>query len=413
MGACCAAGCLPPGWCGPALVINAHNAPHDPFRLRQLDSSDHSSSKKRQLRPKEDSQSEGVLPWIHRDLPTEIHKLFLLKQQIGSGTTSQVFLAIRKLDSTPLACKVIPKPRGFDNEDKFLLRQLRREIKILQQLEHPNIIRYSNMVETSSTIYCFMELLAGGELFEHLCENGPMPQLQAAFMMHGVVSAIAHMHSRGIVHRDIKAENLMLLSRASVWPVVKIIDFGFSCELNSNVPATNSFLGTAGYLAPEIRQHRDYSKTVDVWALGVLMYLVLTCQLPFECEIDDLTTNRRDVKDHFTLQFPLRHWPSPETDSVQSLICSMLDVDAASRVNAVQCLRHPWLSGQHFNYSFADADKSTSGKKAKSTLRCLSMPELTQISVEEDELSPKPAETSDVDWPDGHGWPADNGGFEF
>lgn len=382
------------------FVTTAQNAPSDPFRFEQHQM----STQKRHLRGKAETVSEGVLSsgWAHRDLPTEIHKLYTLRQQIGTGTTAQVFLAIRKLNQKALACKVIAKPRGYDDADKLLLRQLRREIKVLQRLSHPNVIRYETMVETSSTIYCFMELLTGGELFEHLVEHGPMAQVQAAFMMHGIVSAIAHMHSRGVVHRDIKAENLMLVNRASIWPVAKLIDFGFATELNFNLPATNSFLGTAGYLAPEIRQRRDYSKTVDVWALGVLTHLVLTCQLPFDISIDDLPTNRQDVKNYFDLRFDETYWPRPHTDAVQSLIRRMLDVDAASRFNAEECLRTPWLSGKHFNYSFADTqltDETQAPKKAKSTPRCLSMPELTKAANwEEDDLSQKHAESPDADF---------------
>lgn len=165
-----------------------------------------------------------------------------------------------------------------------------------------------------------------GELFDYLYETGPMKSKSAAYMMHGVVSAIDYMHSRNVVHRDIKAENLLLVSRGDGWPEVKIIDFGFSTVLK--MTSTNSFLGTAGYLAPEIRQHRSYSKSVDIWALGVLIYLTLSCQLPFESETYDLPPDRLDVEGRFVLTFSEPAFKGPYAEPVRGvawLSCEVAD----------------------------------------------------------------------------------------
>lgn len=307
----------------------------------------------RRQRPWNSSYSYGVLEtWGHKNLPEEIVKLYDARQQIGSGSTSKVFLALSRRCGKCLAMKVVEKRmvERDEVEQELLLSQLQKEIQIMRSLDHPNIIQYHNMVETSSKIYCFMELMTGGELFDHLYENGPMKSEPAAYMMHGVASAIEYMHSRNVVHRDIKAENLLLVSRGDAYPEVKIIDFGFSTVLK--MTSTNSFLGTAGYLAPEIRQHRSYSKSVDIWALGVLIYLTLSCQLPFESETYDLPPDRLDAEGRFILTFSEPAFQGPYAAPVRNLLLHMLDTDHCTRFNAGECLRHPWLSGEHFGKNF-------------------------------------------------------------
>mmetsp|Transcript_3733 Transcript_3733/g.7898 ORF Transcript_3733/g.7898 Transcript_3733/m.7898 type:complete len:393 (-) Transcript_3733:166-1344(-) len=313
----------------------------------------HANKGGRRTRPWNNSYSMGVLEdWGHKNLPEEIVKLYDARQQIGSGSTSKVFLALSRRSGKCSAMKVVEKRMmERDNlEQELLLKQLQKEIEIMRMLDHPNIIQYHNMVETSSKIYCFMELMTGGELFDYLYEMGPMKSKAAAYMMHGVVSAIDYMHSRNVVHRDIKAENLLLVSRNDCFPEVKIIDFGFSTVLK--MTSTNSFLGTAGYLAPEIRQHRSYSKSVDIWALGVLIYLTLSCQLPFESETYDLPPDRLDVEGRFVLTFSEPAFKGPYAQPVRDLLLHMLDTDHCTRYNAGDCLRHPWLSGEHFGMNF-------------------------------------------------------------
>ena len=142
--------------------------------------------------------------------------MYEMRQEIGEGTTSRVFLAIRRSDRRKFACKVVDKRLLAQDKVQIahLLKQLRKEVDILQRLDHPNIVHLQDMVETSAKIYCFMEYVEGGELYDHLYEHGPMESQAAAEMLFGLMSAVAHMHDRDVVHRDIKAENLMLLSPA-------------------------------------------------------------------------------------------------------------------------------------------------------------------------------------------------------
>mmetsp|Transcript_1201 Transcript_1201/g.2299 ORF Transcript_1201/g.2299 Transcript_1201/m.2299 type:complete len:584 (-) Transcript_1201:177-1928(-) len=319
-------------------------------------------SRRFELRP--NHHSEGVIhEWGHRDTPVEIDKVYEMRQLIGQGTTSKVFLAVRRADGMPFACKVIDKcSLSIDpRQRQRVLNQLRKEIQILQLLDHPNIIHYEDMVETSSKIYCVLEYLEGGELYDYLLHYGPMPPAQASSMLRGVVEAVQHMHARGVVHRDIKAENLMLVRKPSNEEgavEVKLIDFGFSTLLV--MAQTQSFLGTAGYIAPEIRQERCYYKGVDVWAVGVLTYLVLCCRMPFDRDLSSLPKCGKHVRERFALEFPEPIWHSEaelghNAQSVRSLLRGMLDVEPSTRLNAHQCLIHPFVTGELFGVPQARA----------------------------------------------------------
>eukprot|EP00616_Rhizochromulina_sp_CCMP1243_P006695 CAMPEP_0119000340 /NCGR_PEP_ID=MMETSP1173-20130426/64026_1 /TAXON_ID=1034831 /ORGANISM="Rhizochromulina marina cf, Strain CCMP1243" /LENGTH=474 /DNA_ID=CAMNT_0006951843 /DNA_START=157 /DNA_END=1581 /DNA_ORIENTATION=+ len=363
MGICPSAdgsGCLPQVWLQEAQGRGARHAKPEEAqqqRLKQtrpIKGGGQQSGGRRPGRELRNHFSEGIIDtWGHRDIPLEISKVYELRHQIGEGTTSQVFLAVRRFDGKSFACKVIDK-RLLPHEGSHratILHQLRKEIEVLQQVDHPNIIRYEGMVETAIKLYCFMEYVHGCELYHYLLHNGPLEQEHCARVIHGVLGAVSHMHKRGIVHRDIKAENCMLSwpHGPESGPVVKLIDFGFATILNFST--TTSFLGTAGYLAPEIRQERFYYKSVDIWAVGVLTYLSLSCRLPFDRELDTLPKHKGELGRRFSLRFPEHVW-SQEHDEVKDLLRGMLAIEPAKRMNAHECLRHPWVTGEHFGVVF-------------------------------------------------------------
>jgi serine/threonine protein kinase len=252
-----------------------------------------------------------------------------------------VYRCKRRARQTVFACKVIDKRKlniEIDNKD-MLLEQLRKEIEILQHLQHPNIVRFEDVIETADKIFVVMELIQGGELFEYLLDRGPLAEDVALHVFRQVMGAITYMHDRGVVHRDLKAENLLLVDPAAEYPTVKLIDFGFSTILRHTL--TGSFLGTGGYLAPEIRQQRMYSESVDIWAAGVLLYLLLSCRLPFNADVEVLPSNRAQVARKFELSFPEAVWKG-KSDSVKDLLRRMLLTDPLKRFSAHQVIRHPW-----------------------------------------------------------------------
>lgn len=298
------------------------------------------------------SFSDGVIDSTERaDIPPEMSMRYETKSLIGIGTTSRVFLCVRRRTGLKYACKVIDKRRlNFDFDDSTreqLMDQLRKEVSILQSMDHPGIVKFEDVVETSRAIYLVMELVPGGELLDYLLENGAMQEEAASFLMQGVMSSVAYMHSKGIVHRDIKAENLLLMGGAfGRFPQAKLIDFGLSTQLRNHVYTTKSYLGTGGYMAPEIREEKDYGPSVDVWACGVLIFLINSCKMPFETEVDCIH-HHADAFRKYVLHFPADQWEH-RTDSLKHLIQQMLHIDPLRRWSAQQVLRHPWITGEAF-----------------------------------------------------------------
>ena len=196
-----------------------------------------------------------------------------MKESIGVGSTSTCHRCVRKIDSVEFACKVIDKQQI---EEKFtgLLDQFYVEIKALQTLQHPNVIHLEDIFETSSKIYMVMEMMRGGELFDYVVEKGTLSEEEASAFVRKITSSVCHMHNANIIHRDLKPENLLLTSKDKN-AEVKLIDFGLAKIIPDSTGSATSFLGTKGYLAPEMLQRNSYDKAIDMWALGIIGKLTL------------------------------------------------------------------------------------------------------------------------------------------
>lgn len=263
-----------------------------------------------------------------------------LREEIGVGSTSKCYRCIRKSDRKEFACKVIDKQQV---EVKFtgLLEQFFLEIKVLQLLNHPNIIHLEEAFEKSDRIYMVMELMNGGELFDYVVQKGTLSEKEASVIVRKITSAVAHMHALNIIHRDLKPENLLLTTKGED-AEVKLIDFGLAKEI-SNDSVARSFLGTRGYLAPEILQRGTYDKAIDIWALGVIVFVLLCGCLPFDDDSSRIASESAARK-KFALRFP--RWASNISASAKDLLHNLLEVDPKHRFTAEQALNHPWVSGR-------------------------------------------------------------------
>lgn len=278
-------------------------------------------------------------------IPESFLKIYSLGTQIGIGSTSKVYTAKAIRNGIEYACKIIDKrrlnilPQGVDRE--ALMSQFRKETVILKSLQHPNIIHFYDSIETRNTLFIIMEYVKGVDLFQYLQEQGPLTENMTRVVMQSVFSAVAYLHELGVVHRDIKTENIIVTSEDKGSMVVKIIDFGFSTLLHNDL--TGSFLGTRGYIAPEILQQRLYGTSVDVWACGVVAYTLISGQLPFDSEILSLERERQVCEAFFSVQFsPLCKWRSVSA-TAKDLIQRCLDTDPIQRITAYTALSHPWL----------------------------------------------------------------------
>ena len=328
-----------------------------------------------------------------------------LRDEVGVGSTSKCYKCIRKSDGKEFACKVIDK-RNVEMKFSGLLDQFFVEIKVLQTLNHPNIIRLQDTFETPDRIFMVMEMMKGGELFDYVVEKGTLSEEEASILVRKITSAVAHMHSLNIIHRDLKPENLLLTIKAnsnsnintnnnagksvgagdaevfmvitapplyvvtnySIRPhtssQVKLIDFGLAKVMDESV--ASSFLGTKGYLAPEMLQRLSYGKAVDMWALGVIVFVLLCGCLPFDDDSSKITSEQAArqqrhsnivlpyqftilvccaiTRKRFALRFP--QWAASLSASAKDLLEHLLEIDPDSRFTANQALQHPWVSGK-------------------------------------------------------------------
>jgi serine/threonine protein kinase len=207
-------------------------------------------------------------------------------------------------------------------------------------LNHPNIIHLEDNFETGDRIYLVMEMMSGGELFDYVVDKGTLSEEEASVIIRKITSAVAHMHGRNIIHRDLKPENLLLTVTGNN-AEVKLIDFGLAKLMFEDT--ARSFLGTKGYLAPEMLQRSSYDKSIDMWSLGVIAFVLLCGCLPFDDDSSRIVSESAARK-KFALRFP--KWAKTLSHSAKDLLSHLLDVDPKARYTAEQALAHPWVSGK-------------------------------------------------------------------
>ncbi|MDR3548702.1 MAG: protein kinase [Candidatus Pacebacteria bacterium] len=203
------------------------------------------------------------------------------KQELGKGRFGSVSLGIHKKTGKKVAIKCMNK--GVMSAQELALVQA--EVEVLRICQHPNIVRLYDTFESANHIYLVMELLEGGDMMDYLQKKEfKVPEARAAKIIHSLAAALYYLHSYGIVHRDLKPDNVLLESRREDSDV-KLIDFGLSKIVGPTEQCTEG-CGTLFYAAPEIVEKRPYDKSVDIWAVGVIAYLLLTGELPFN-DLDD------------------------------------------------------------------------------------------------------------------------------
>jgi len=263
----------------------------------------------------------------------------LIERYYIGHNTSSYYICQRKRDEQEYLCKVIHKTNNCINNDSTDNDDNNTEIKLLKLLNHPNIIKLEDFYDCIGDTYIVFEPLKGGELFQYIIEKGTLTEEDASMIIRKIASAIAYLHSLDIVHRDIKAESFLLTSKSDDWDI-KLTDFGCAKELSN---MSNSLVGSKGYIAPEILQRIDYNKAVDIWALGIISYLIICGSFPF----DDSTAkipSPSAARKKFQLRFP--SWSNNVSASAKDLLHNVLEVDADCRYTAKQILQHPWISGK-------------------------------------------------------------------
>lgn len=268
-----------------------------------------------------------------RVISTPIEDAYVLGREIGKGGFSTVVEATSRADpSRRVAVKRIRKGEVEGDDIKLLLR----EVQIMRQLDHPNILKLYEVYESSEEFLLVMELVTGKELFDKIVERGQYPEKEAANIVRQIVSAVAYLHEHGIAHRDLKPENL-LTSGDGASEVIKIADFGFSKNFGEDKLKTSC--GSPGYVAPEVLTNEDYDNSVDMWSVGVIIYILLCGYPPFYADnAPALFKKIMEVKYDFD---------DPSWDNVsqaaKDLIRNLLVKEPHKRLTAKQCLENSWV----------------------------------------------------------------------
>jgi len=254
---------------------------------------------------------------------------------LGKGNFSVVKLCTDKATGEELAVKIIIK-KHMSAED---LQGLKQEVAILEAMDHPNVLRMVGFYE-DKTRFLIVTELAQQELFDKIVAKEFYTEKDAAKVMRILFEAIGFLHANGVVHRDLKPENVLLMDKSDDGSI-KLADFGFAHELDqsSEQAMLQTACGTPGYVAPEIIKGKKYGKEVDLWSLGVIMYILLCGYPPFYHQ-SQAQLFRLIKKGKY--DFDPEYW-SDVSEEAKDLIRRCLTVDPASRLTADEALQHPWI----------------------------------------------------------------------
>ncbi|XP_057553602.1 serine/threonine-protein kinase SIK1 [Hippopotamus amphibius kiboko] len=250
-----------------------------------------------------------------------------IERTLGKGNFAVVKLARHRVTKTQVAIKIIDKTRL----DSSNLEKIYREVQIMKLLNHPHIIKLYQVMETKDMLYIVTEFAKNGEMFDYLTSNGHLSESEARKKFWQILSAVEYCHSHHIVHRDLKAENLLLDGNMDI----KLADFGFGNFYKSGEPLS-TWCGSPPYAAPEVFEGKEYEgPQLDIWSLGVVLYVLVCGSLPFDGPSLP-ALRQRVLEGRFRIPFFMSR-------DCETLIRRMLAVDPAKRITVAQIRQHRWM----------------------------------------------------------------------
>jgi len=297
-----------------------------------------SPSNENKLRPAIKSQTART---------SQMTQKYKVKEKLGRGAFATVRRCIRKKDGCEFALKVVRK-KGME---EYNLKALESETKIMSIVEHPNIVRLYELYNTPNHLHMIIDLLAGGELFDRIVEQGTFTEYKSARIVSQIAEALNYLHEKDIVHRDLKPENLLYQYAADDKNVneddrdiIKLVDFGLAKQQDK---ALKTPCGSPAYVAPEVLKRQPYSKEVDWWSLGVILYILLCGFPPFHDEENDLKKLYKKIKGG-QYSFPSPYWDNISSDA-KDLVSKLLTVNPKKRANYKEVVSHSWLKNKLTN----------------------------------------------------------------
>ncbi|KAM9846691.1 serine/threonine-protein kinase DCLK1-like isoform 2-T2 [Aulostomus maculatus] len=269
-------------------------------------------------------------------VPSYISDRYKVGRMLGDGNFAVVRECVEHSTGREYALKIINKGKCRGKE-----HMIQNEVAILRRVKHPNIVLLIEEVDTYNELYLVMELVKGGDLFDAITSANRYTERDASGMLYNLANAIKYLHSLNIVHRDIKPENLLVYEHADGSKSLKLGDFGLATVVDGPL---YTVCGTPTYVAPEIIAETGYGLKVDIWAAGVITYILLCGFPPFRGSSDDQEVLFDQIL-MGQLEFPLPYWDNV-SDTAKELIRSMLEVEVDQRYTALQVLEHPWVTDE-------------------------------------------------------------------
>lgn len=288
-----------------------------------------------------------------------VHEHYDIREKLGSGAFAEVRLCVDRRTGDKFAMKIVDKKK-FEMIGTKRKNAIMDEVNILKQIDHPNVIGITNMIDTTDTMYIVLELVTGGELFDHLVDHGAYSDERARDIFGQMLQAVKYLHGKGIAHRDLKPENILLVRKNE--DRIKISDFGLS-RLVGNGSFLKTICGTPQYLAPEVliqgNTDTGYGFEVDLWSMGVILYILLSGSPPFH---DGRPIPILQQVKNADFDFPKGLFKNVPKSAI-NLVKRLLEKDPKDRITTAQIEKHPWMQGQRDL-----APKSNSKKRGRNSV---------------------------------------------
>uniref|UniRef100_A0A914CTK9 Protein kinase domain-containing protein n=1 Tax=Acrobeloides nanus TaxID=290746 RepID=A0A914CTK9_9BILA len=271
-------------------------------------------------------------------------QFYEIGDELGSGQFALVRKVTRRSTGEKFAAKFIKKRRYATSRRGVPRAHIEREVEVLRDIGgHENVIELYDVFETPTDVILVLELVSGGELFDHVCANECLDETEAAAFIKQILLGVMHLHSRFVVHLDIKPENIMLKEKGK--PRIKLIDFGLSRHIYPGIPVKD-MIGTPEFVAPEVVNYEPLSPATDMWALGVVTYILLSGGSPF------LGRNREETFCNITA---VNYHFSPNyfaniSQHAKDFISRLFVRDMRKRATVENCLTHPWIRGPELGF---------------------------------------------------------------
>ncbi|XP_019163795.1 PREDICTED: calcium-dependent protein kinase 17-like [Ipomoea nil] len=264
----------------------------------------------------------------------DVRATYSIGKELGRGQFGVTHLCIHKKTGEQFACKTIAKRKLVNKED---IEDVRREVQIMHHLSgQQNIVELKGAYEDKHSVHLVLELCAGGELFDRIISKGHYTERAAASLLRTIVQTVHSCHSMGVIHRDLKPENFLLLNKDENSPL-KVTDFGLSVFYKEG-EVFKDIVGSAYYIAPEVLK-RGYGPEVDIWSIGIMLYILLCGVPPFWAESENGIFNAI-LRGH--IDFTSDPWPSI-SPGAKDIVRKMLKSDPKQRLTAFEVLNHPWI----------------------------------------------------------------------